>query len=183
MITVTGVVIALHLSPSHSFSKQTQQSIRLLTGLGIEGDAHCGSTMKHRGRLPRDASKPNTRQVHLVHAELHDDLRRRGFDVEPGSIGENITTRGVDLLGLPTGTRVRLGEEAIVEITGLRNPCQQLDGFQPGLMEATLRRDGDGGLVRLAGVMGTVVQGGVVRNGDSISVDLPPGPHEALQPV
>jgi MOSC domain-containing protein YiiM len=156
----------------------------LLEGLGVEGDAHAGVTVKHRSRVRRDPTAPNLRQVHLVHGELHDELRAAGFDVGPGDMGENVTTRGVDLLGLPAGTLLRLGSGgAVVEVTGLRNPCVQLDGFADGLMRAVLDRDADGGLVRKAGVMGVVRAGGAVRPGDGIAVELPAGPHQPLQPV
>jgi MOSC domain-containing protein YiiM len=183
MMVVTGVVVGVHLSTGHSFSKRPQESVRLLAGLGVEGDAHCGATMRHRGRLPRDASKPNLRQVHLLHAELHDHLGTKGFRVEAGSMGENITTRGVELLSLPRGSRLHVGEEAVVEVTGLRNPCKQLDGLQPGLMAATTGRDASGGLLRLAGVMVIVVLGGDVWPGDRVVVELPPLPHHRLEPV
>ena len=139
-----GTVQAVSCSPTHTFTKPNQESIRLLTGLGVEGDAHLGETVKHRSRVARDPSQPNLRQVHLIHAELHDELRATGFVVSAGQMGENVTTRGIDLLGLPTGTRLRLGKTAVVEVTGLRNPCLQLDRFQPGLMAAVLGRDEDG---------------------------------------
>ena len=155
----------------------------LVAGLGVEGDAHFGEKIQHRSRVRRDPTEPNLRQVHLIHSELHDELRGRGFDVAPGVMGENVTTRGVDLLDLPVGTVLRLGESAEVEITGLRTPCKQLDGIQPGLMAATLDRDGDGQLVRKAGVMGIVRAGGEVRPGDPIAVELPAEPRRALEPV
>jgi MOSC domain-containing protein YiiM len=164
-------------------SKPTQRSIRLLAGLGVEGDAHLGATVKHRSRVRRDPSQPNLRQVHLIHAELFDELRPAGFVLEPGQIGENVTTRGIDLLGLPAGARLRLGETALIEVTGLRNPCVQLDGIQPGLMAATLDRDAEGNLVRKAGVMAIVLRAGEVRPGDPIAVTLPPDPHRPLAPV
>jgi MOSC domain-containing protein YiiM len=158
-------------------------SIHLVEGLGVEGDAHAGATVKHRSRVVRDASQPNLRQVHLIHSELHDELRAAGFDVAPGWMGENVTTRGIDLLSLPAGTRLRLGERAVVEVTGLRNPCAQLDVLQDGLMQATLGRDARGNLVRKAGVMSVVIAGGDVRAGDHIRVELPAPPHRALEPV
>jgi len=164
-------------------TKPAQESIRLLTALGVEGDAHLGETVKHRSRVARDPSKPNLRQVHLLHEELHDELRRAGFDLVPGQMGENVTTRGVDLLALPTGTRLHVGETAVVEITGLRNPCAQLDRIEPGLMAATLARDERGQLIRKAGVMAIVRAGGEVRPGDPIRVELPPTPHRGLEPV
>jgi MOSC domain-containing protein YiiM len=178
-----GIVTAVSLSKSHHFSKPNVLGIRLLAGLGVEGDAHSGVTVKHRSRVRRDPSQPNLRQVHLVHAELFDELRGKGFTVTPGDIGENVTTRGIDLLALPTGTKLRLGETATVEITGLRNPCVQLDTFQKGLMAATLDKDADGNLVRKAGVMGVVLACGEVRPGDAITVELPASPHRPLQPV
>jgi MOSC domain-containing protein YiiM len=177
------VVTAVSRSPAHTFGKENEPEIRLLEGLGVEGDAHAGETVKHRSRVAVDPSQPNLRQVHLIHAELHDELRVAGFDVSAGQMGENVTTRGIDLLGLPTGTRLRLGEEAVVEIMGLRNPCKQLDGFQEGLMQAVLDRDENGNLVRKAGVMGVVVSGGEVRPGDGVRVELPPGPHRPLERV
>jgi MOSC domain-containing protein YiiM len=164
-------------------TKPSQGSIRLLAGLGVEGDAHLGQTVKHRSRVRSDPSQPNLRQVHLVQAELHDELRPAGFDLAAGQMGENVTTRGVDLLSLPAGTCLHLGEEAIVEVTGLRNPCSQLDGIQPGLMVATLGRDAAGNLVRKAGIMSIVLSGGEVRPGDSVRAELPPEPHRPLEPV
>jgi MOSC domain-containing protein YiiM len=178
-----GIVTAVSLNPGHHFSKPNVLSIRLLEGLGVDGDAHAGATVKHRSRVRRDPTQPNLRQVHLVHSELFDELRAKGFTVTPGDIGENVTTRGIDLLALPTGTRLRLGEAATVEITGLRNPCVQLDTFQKGLMAATLDKDADGNLIRKAGIMGVVLVGGEVRPGDTITIDLPAGAHRPLQPV
>jgi len=178
-----GIVEAVHLSPSHTLKKPGQLSIRLLAGLGVEGDAHMGATVKHRSRVKRDPSQPNLRQVHLIHAELHDELAAAGFSLVAGQMGENITTRGVDLLGLPVGTPLRLGESAMVEVTGLRNPCAQLDQIQPGLMAATLDRDAEGRLIRKAGVMSIVLVGGEVRPGDPVRVELPEKPYTALAPV
>lgn len=164
-------------------SKPGQTSIRLLAGLGVEGDAHLGRTVQHRSRVARDPSQPNLRQVHLIQSELHDELRAAGISVRFGQMGENVTTRGLDLLALPVGTRLRLGAVALIEITGLRNPCTQLDGIAPGLMAATLERAADGRLIRKAGVMAIVVEGGEVRPGDSITVELPALSHRALEPV
>ncbi|MBM3559766.1 MAG: MOSC domain-containing protein, partial [Alphaproteobacteria bacterium] len=158
-------------------------AIRLVAGLGVEGDAHQGATVRHRSRVRRDPGAPNLRQVHLLHAELFDELAATGFAIAPGVMGENVTTRGIDLLGLPVATRLRLGAEAEVEITGLRNPCVQLDGLRRGLMAATLARDPFGGLVRKAGVMAIVVAGGEIRPGDAVTAILPPLPHLPLQPV
>lgn len=179
---MAATVIAVACSPQHTMTKPVRESIRLLAGQGVEGDAHLGVTVKHRSRVRRDPSQPNLRQVHLLHAELFDELRGAGFALEPGQIGENVTTRGIDLLGLPTGTRLQLGE-ALVEVTGLRNPCAQLNGIQPGLMAATLDRDADGNLVRKAGVMAIVLTGGAIRPGDSIGITLPAEPHQPLAPV
>ncbi|MEK7248560.1 MAG: MOSC domain-containing protein [Chloroflexota bacterium] len=180
---MTGAAESVNVSPAHTMAKSAQLSIRLLAGLGVEGDAHMGETVKHRSRVLRDPTQPNLRQVHLIHAELHDELRSAGFDVSPGRIGENITTRGLDLLGLPTGARLHIGGDAVVEVTGLRSPCVQLDGVQSGLMKACLGQTADGALIRKAGVMGIVLAGGEVRPGDSITVELPDGPQEPLQPV
>ena len=178
-----GVVEAVHRSPSHTLSKPAQPGIRLLAGLGVEDDAHMGATVKHRSRVARDPTQPNLRQVHLIHAELLDELHARGFAVRPGDMGENITTRGVDLLALPVGTRLHLGADAVVEITGLRNPCAQLDRLQPGLMAAVLDRDAEGQLIRKAGIMGVVLSGGQVRPADPIRVEWPPEPRRPLAPV
>ncbi len=172
---MSASVEAVHCSPKHTFSKPAQMQIRLLEGLGVEGDAHNGATVKHRSRVARDATKPNLRQVHLIHAELHEELRERGFHVNAGEMGENITTRGLDLLGLPEGAVLRIGDSAQVRITGLRNPCVQLDRFEKGLMKACLGRVGAGEVTYRAGIMGVVLAGGDVRPGDSIEVDLPEG--------
>jgi MOSC domain-containing protein YiiM len=173
-------VLAVHRSASHTFSKRTLDSITLVAGLGVEGDAHAGGTVRHRSRVARDPHQPNLRQVHLVAAETLAALSAQGFDVAPGTIGENITTAGIDLFALPTGSLVRFGSDALVAVTGLRNPCRQLDDVAPGLMAALLDRDRTGQLVRKAGVMGVVVQGGEVRAGAPIAVVVPPGPHHPL---
>ena len=178
-----GTVVAVASCPTHKFTKPTQLEIRLLQGFGVAGDAHLGVTVKHRSRVARDATQPNLRQVHLLHEELLATLRATGFDVAPGVLGENVTTRGVDLLGLPRGTRLHLGDTAVVEVTGLRNPCSQLDRYQSGLMAATLGRDANGDLVRKAGIMAIVLASGDVRGGDPIRVVPPPVPHERLRPV
>jgi MOSC domain-containing protein YiiM len=178
-----GSVIAVSSRIGHHFSKTPSLSIRLLKGLGVDGDAHMGATVKHRSRVRKDPTQPNLRQVHLMHAELFDELHAKGFVVRPGELGENVTTSGIDLLALPSGTRLHLGASAVVEITGLRNPCIQIDNFQNGLMAATLERDAQGNLVRKAGVMGIVISAGDVRPGDAIRVEMPVPPHRPLQPV
>jgi len=183
MTYATAVVTSVSRDAQHRFSKTVQEAIRLLAGLGVEGDAHMGASIKHRSRVAKDSSQPNLRQVHLIHAELHDELRAGGFQVAPGEMGENITTRGVDLLGLPRGALLRIGPATVIEVTGLRNPCIQLDRFQPGLTAAVLDRSADGRLVRKAGIMAVVLASGEVRPGDAIGVELPPPPHEPLDRV
>jgi MOSC domain-containing protein YiiM len=178
-----GVVTAVSRKAGHGVGKRNEGAVRLVAGLGVDGDAHAGETVKHRSRVRRDPTQPNLRQVHLMHAELHDELRGSGFEVAAGQMGENVTTQGVDLLALPAGARLRLGAAAVVEVTGLRNPCVQLDEIQPGLMEATLGRDENDELVRKAGVMAVVLESGEVAAGDPISVELPPEPHARLEPV
>jgi len=180
---MTGQIIAVSLDRGHHFSKTNALAIRLIEGLGVDGDAHAGVTVKHRSRVRRDPTQPNLRQVHLVHRELFEELYAKGFAISPGDIGENVTTSGIDLLALPRGTRLNLGASAIVEVTGLRNPCVQLNAFRDGLMDATLDKDADGNLIRKAGIMSIVLVGGEVRPGDAITVELPPLPHQALAPV
>ncbi len=164
-------------------ASKRKPSIRLLAGLGVEGDAHLGATVQHRSRVADDPSQPNLRQVHLIHSELHDELNASGFSVSAGQMGENITTRGVDLLALPVGTILSIGHEAVIEVTGLRNPCYQLDDFQPGLMAAVLARDAQARLIRKSGIMGIIRVAGEVRPGDKIHVDLPPLPYRELDRV
>ncbi|MCZ4120442.1 MOSC domain-containing protein [Streptomyces sp. H39-S7] len=178
-----GTVTAVSRSSEHHFTKANEDSVRLLAGLGVEGDAHLGVTVQHRSRVAQDPTQPNLRQVHLIHAELFDELRAAGYDVTPGDLGENVTTRDVDLLGLPVGARVRLGAEAVVEITGLRNPCLQIDRFRSGLLKEVVSRDAAGKLIRRAGIMGVVLSEGEVRPGDPIEVELPEGPHRPLERV
>jgi MOSC domain-containing protein YiiM len=178
-----GEVLSVSRDAAHAFSKQTFESIRLLDGLGVEGDAHMGKTVQHRSRVAQNPNQPNLRQVHLIHSELFDELRDAGFHVQPGQLGENITTRGIDLLGLPAGTGLAIGETAVIEITGLRNPCTQIDDFQSGLLRAVLDHDEHGNLVRKAGVMGIVITGGEVRVGDRIRVSLPAEPFRPLERV
>lgn len=178
-----GVVTAVSRNEEYTFTKPTRDSVTLLAGLGVEGDVHQGVTVKHRSRVAQDPTQPNLRQVHLMHAELFDELRSKGFSVEPGEIGENVTTRGIDLLGLPTGTLLHLGPEAVVEVTGLRNPCIQIDAFSKGLLKEVVGKGPDGELVRRAGIMSVVLVGGVVRPGDEIRVELPAEPHRPLEKV
>jgi len=176
-------VAAVHRSSSHGFSKFAEEAITLVRGLGVQDDAHAGTTVRHRSRVARNGSQPNLRQVHLIHSELFDELMAKDFAIWPGELGENITTRGIDLLGLPLGTRLHVGTSAVVEVTGLREPCSQMDRFQPGLMKAVLDRDAQGRLVRKAGVMSVVLCDGEVRAGDRIEVLLPAPPHRQLEPV
>jgi MOSC domain len=178
-----AVVVAVSCDHKHRFSKTVTEEITLLAGLGVQGDAHAGTTVQHRSRVASDPTQPNLRQVHLISAELHAGLRAQGFDVSPGQLGENVLTAGVDLLALPRGTLLQLGEQALVQVTGLRNPCVQIDAFKPGLLKAVVGRDQNGDVVRKAGVMSIVVRGGPVRPGDSITVRLPTGPHRALKRV
>ena len=178
-----GTVTAVSSNGEYSFTKPNRESITLLAGLGVEGDVHAGVTVKHRSRVAQDPTQPNLRQVHLIHEELFEDVAGSGFRVGAGELGENITTRGIDLLGLPTGALLRIGDDAVVEVTGLRNPCAQIDNFQRGLLKQVVGRGADGRVVYRAGVMGVVKVGGVVRPGDSIGVELPEGPHRALERV
>jgi MOSC domain-containing protein YiiM len=180
---LAAVVAAVCSGGEHRFTKPVRQSIRLLSGLGVEGDAHLGVTVKHRSRVKKDPTQPNLRQVHLIHEELFDELRAGGFDIAPGMIGENITTHGIDLLGLPRDARLHVGASAVIGVTGLRDPCRQLNDFRPGLMQAVLDRDTEGNLIRKAGIMGVVLAGGDIRAGDTIRVELPPEPHRRLERV
>ncbi|MEU1054747.1 MOSC domain-containing protein [Streptomyces sp. NPDC005876] len=178
-----GNVTAVSSNGEYSFTKPNRESVTLLAGLGVEGDVHAGVTVKHRSRVAQDPTQPNLRQVHLIHEELFAEVGEDGFRVAPGDLGENITTRGIDLLGLPAGTLLRLGDTAVLEVTGLRNPCVQIDRFQDGLLKRVVGRDGAGRLVRRAGIMSIVKEGGVVRPGDPITVELPSGPHRPLDRV
>lgn len=179
----TSRVVAVSRDAEHRFSKPVVAEITLVAGWGVEGDAHAGTTVQHRSRVARDPSQPNLRQVHLLHAEVFDEVAASGHTVVPGDMGENVTTRGVDLLGLPTGALLHLGDEACVRVTGLRNPCQQINDFDPGLLREVLGRAEDGTVERKGGVMGVVVTGGVVRAGDAVRVELPAGEPRPLLPV
>lgn len=179
-----GVVVAVSRSATHTMAKPNQPRIRLLAGLGVEGDAHAGATVKHRSRVAIDPTQPNLRQVHLIHAELFEELAESDLSIAPGEMGENITTRGIDLLALPAGARLHIGDAAVVEVKGLRNPCGQLNGVAKGLMKAVLEYDERGEITRRkAGVCGIVVAGGEVSPGDAVRVELPEPPHRVLAPV
>ena len=180
---MSPVIIMVSASSSHSFRKEPRENITLLAGLGVQGDAHCGETVKHRSRVARDPTQPNLRQVHLIHEELFSELSSRGFSVEPSQLGENITTRGIALLDLPRDTKLYIGSTAVVQVKGLRNPCIQIERFSRGLQAAVLGRSTNGTLVRKAGVMGVVLAGGRVCLGDSIAIELPQRPHHRLEPV
>lgn len=176
-------VVSLSKDHKHRFSKNVCESLILLEGLGVQGDAHCGETVKHRSRVKANPDQPNLRQVHLIHSELLAELQSKGFDVNPGTIGENILTQGIDLLALPRNTRLIIGKSTVVRVTGLRNPCAQLDNYQEGLTKACLDRDDTGGLVRKAGIMAVVEEGGTIGINDPISVEYPSKPHEKLDRV
>ena len=177
-------VEAVSLSPCHGFSKQPQPSIRLIAGEGIDGDAHRGRTTQHLYRMRQDSTQPNLCQVHLLAREFLDELATKEFTVAPGTMGENILTSGLDLLTLPLGTILRLGAQAVVEVTGLRTPCSQIDGFQPGLQQHCWGpRDSKNKRTRRAGVMGIILTGGTVQPGDTIAIELPPDPYKPLPPV
>lgn len=178
-----AAVTTVSSNATYTFTKPNRDSITLLAGLGVEGDVHAGVTVKHRSRMAQDPTRPNLRQVHLIHQELFDEVREAGFEVEPGQLGENVTTTGIDLLALPVGTLLRLGDEAVVEVTGLRNPCLQIDRFQNGLLKQVVGRDADGDVVRKAGIMSIVRTGGTVRPGDTVDVELPARPHRPLDRV
>lgn len=180
---MSGTVTVVSSNDTYTFTKPNRAGVTLLAGLGVEGDVHAGVTVKHRSRVAQDPTQPNLRQVHLIHEELFGELREAGSDVAPGDLGENITTRGVDLLALPVGTLLHLGDEAVVEVTGLRNPCLQIDHFQDGLLKQVVGRDEAGNIVRKAGIMSVVVTGGVVRPGDPVRTELPAGPHRPLERV
>lgn len=178
-----GEVVAVAAHALHCFSKLSREAIELVAGLGVKGDAHFGATVRHRSRVAADPAQPNLRQVHLIHSELHTELRAKGFEIGPAVMGENITTCGIDLLALPTGTVLRIGDDALVALTGLRNPCKQLDDHAEGLLAAVLDRAPDGSLIRKAGVMGVILRGGPVRPGDRIVAAFPPPPHQRLERV
>lgn len=178
-----GRVVSVARDGVHRFSKTPCETVRLLAGLGVEGDAHCGETVKHRSRVAADPSAPNLRQVHLLAVELLEELAAEGFRLAPGDLGENLTTRGLDLLALPRGTRLALGMSAVVELTGLRNPCAQIEAYAPGLLARVVHRGDDGALVRRAGVMAVVLEGGEVTRGAAIVATLPPAPWEKLERV
>lgn len=183
MTTTQAAVVAVSRDGEHRFSKSVTEEIVLVAGVGVEGDAHAGVTVQHRSRVAADPSAPNLRQVHLLHTELLERLHGQGFDVSAGQLGENVTTRGVDLLALPRGTLLRLGQDAVVEVTGLRNPCRQIQAFSAGLLEAVTGRDTAGRPAPLAGIMGVVAHDGTVRAGDPVTVVLPAGPQRALRRV
>lgn len=176
-------VVAIHRSSEHTFSKSECSEIEVVEGRGVLGDAHFGKTVKHRSRVAKNPAEPNLRQIHLIHAELLDELALKGFDVRPGDLGENITTRGIELLSLSTGARLRIGKDVVVEVTGLRNPCKQIEEFQAGLLKAVLGRDENGALIRKTGVMGIVKSSGTVRRGDPIEVEIPSGSRQPLEVV
>ncbi|MFN7916871.1 MAG: MOSC domain-containing protein [Vicinamibacterales bacterium] len=183
MTHVPPTVLAVARDAAHRFSKATADRIHLVQGLGVQGDAHAGVTVQHRSRVAKNPGQPNLRQVHLIAGELLAQLRAEGFPIEPGMLGENITTNGIDLVGLPTGTRLRIGSSAVVEVTGLRNPCVQIENFHEGLLSAVLERDGQGHVHRKSGVMSIVLSSGDVVPGDAIQVELPATPHRPLEVV
>ena len=179
-VLIAARVVSVSLSGQHTFSKDVVESIQLLAGLGVEGDAHCGVLVKHRYRVKQNPTQPNLCQIHLLQAELFKQLRGNGFDISPGEMGENITTSDIDLLALPAGSLLTIGESAVVEVTGLRSPCVQMNHFRKGLMAAVIERKAAGKVLNKAGIMAVVIAGGIVRAGDPIGVRLPGKPWREL---
>lgn len=175
-----GTIFALGRDGAHNFSKAQAERLHLIAGFGVEGDAHAGITVKHRSRVAKDPHQPNLRQVHLIHTELLDELAGKGFQVAPGQLGENVTTRGIGLLQLSVGTRLRLGPDAVIEVTGLRNPCHQINGIAPGMMDAVIDRAADGSLRRKCGIMAIVLASGMVSVGDAVALEHVPADHVPL---
>jgi MOSC domain-containing protein YiiM len=167
-------------SLSHTFSKNVVGQIKLIEGLGVEDDVHLGKTVKHQYLAKKYPTSANLRQVHLIHYELIEELNENGFSVSDGDLGENITTIGIDLLNLPTDTILKIGNEAVVKITGLRNPCVQLDMFQKGLLKAVIEKDENGNVIRKCGIMGIVIKSGIVRIDDAIEIIFPQKPFKKL---
>jgi hypothetical protein len=180
---VTATVRALHRSAEYTFSKETCPSLELIAGIGVADDVHAGAAVRHRSRVERDPLQPNLRQVHLFDSELLDLLSGEGFALTPGVLGENITTSGLAALSLPTGTLLRVGPKALLALTGIRNPCAQIEARFPGLLKRMVHRTELGDLVRLTGAMAVVVQPGTIHEGDRIAVQLPPGDPQPLQLV
>lgn len=176
-----GSVSGVSSDAEHRFSKPPKQHITLVENHGVEGDAHAGKHVRHRFIAKVRPMQANRRQVHLIRAELFDELREAGHPIGPGDLGENVTTAGLKLEHLPLGTRLHLGETAVVELTGLRTPCALIDRFQKGLRKKML-----GGVLRpkyKCGVLGVVVAGGRVEPGDRVRVEAPPPPFAPLPPM
>jgi len=182
VINSIGTVLEVSCSAKHEFSKQRTSAIRIAAGHGVVGDAHAGELIQHRSRMEIDPDQPNLRQVHLMPVELLEELDRKGFEVDPGDLGENITTRGIDLVSLGRDTILRIGGETVLCVTGLRNPCVQIEKFAPGLLNE-LAVKSDGKVRRKAGIMCVALSGGTVRPGDEVSVYHPEGPYIPLERV
>ena len=177
-----GTVVAVHRNSSHSFSKESVEAIQVIEGVGVKGDAHSGRTVQHLSRVKIDPTQPNLRQVHLIHSELFEEVAQAGFDVRPGALGENITTAGIDLLALGRDTLLHIGPQVVLRVTGLRNPCAQIDTFAPGLLKQVAVKT-DTGIVRKAGIMTVALTGGKIRAGDIILTEPPSGPLIPLERV
>jgi len=175
-------VVAVACDKAHNIVKPLQDKITLIAGLGVKGDAHAGKTVQHRYDKARTPDTPNLRQVHLIQSELFDDVAELGMVVEPGQMGENITTRGIDVLALSRGTQLQIGE-ALIEVTGLRNPCKYLNQIAPGLLKACIGKWEDGTILPKTGIMGVVINGGDIKPGDDIHIMATDRPYERLKPV
>ena len=181
-----GAVAAVHRSDEHTFSKATCESIELVAGLGVNGDAHQGAKVKHRSRVAANPDQPNLRQIHLVMSELLDEVNSAGHNVVAGQLGESITTTGIDLISLPVGSMLRIGDTALVALTGLRNPCPQIKSVGDGLMKMMFIDDQDnpeGPKIGRTGVMGVVIAGGIVAADDGIKIRFPAGPLTRMEKV
>ena len=178
--TERASVVAVSKDEYHRFSKVPCTQITLIKGVGVRGDTHSGVTVQHLFAVEQDPRQPNLRQVHLLQQEFLDQARDQGYELTPGDLGENILTDDLDLVGLWQDTLLHIGSQAVVRVSGLRNPCAQIDSFRPGLLQVAVRRDLKGDVVRKAGIMGVVTTGGVVHPGDEIEVEWPAQPHRRL---
>ncbi len=183
MDSISGSVIAVCSRDAHLFSKENREEIELIKNFGINGDAHAGMYVKHRSRVKKNPKQLNLRQVHLIPIELLNEMKQHRYDLHPGDLGENITTSGIDLINLPLNSQINIGEEVVLEVKGLRDPCKQIEAFKEGLLKKMITKDADGNLIRKTGIMTIVLGGGIVKPNDKIEVVLPKKPYHKLEVV
>jgi hypothetical protein len=173
-----GKVVAVCCNPEPGLPKPVVDAVHLIENWGVEGDYHAGSLVRHRYLAKKDPNRPNLRQALLVDAAVFVELARQDIHIGPGTMGENITIEGIDVMQLLEGTHLAIGS-TIVEVMERRNPCYQLNGIDPRLLKAVVKKQPEQTIFK-AGMMTRILQSGWVCAGDLVEVLPPADPNHSV---